>query len=299
MKAARRTHELLELSDLNLDGRSLDSQAYYAPTDVQLTRGHRLVWTPGILNWRLQRPQPGLLHGFLRLADAADAEIRQYASIHGVLQICRHGLPALHNPPPEFAPGVTVGRSWCRVPPWEDTERWRHFSTQANAALRIAAALTGNDDDGGARNRSRPTAPFVARRADWTVLEPYLVVRLSGTREITESGTLAFVLSQWLRWGGVGPVLSWIDRSRIELSLQTFFGALAMQLVLATSGSKGLAFCAECGRPYIPAIRIAESDTRDHFCETCRSMGVPQQRASRRHYANQHRGRKSAKEAQT
>jgi hypothetical protein len=290
MNRAVRTRQLLELSDLNADGRSLDAQGYYAPRDVTLA-GRRLVWTPGELNWRLQRPQPGLLTGFLRLADASDGDVARYAQAHGVLRICRHGIPDSHS---AWDVAEAEGPR-CRPRAWETTERWRHFSAQANAALRIASALPREPDRVGGRATLRRRATFQTHRADWGVLTPYVVVRMSSTGEATEAGTLALYLTRWLRLGGVEPALSWTAHPRVELFLGSFFGALALQLVLAASGSKGLAFCTECVRPYIPTSRIAQTDKRDHFCETCRELGVPQQRASRRLY--ERRQRRHAKEA--
>ena len=78
------------------------------PEVVEL-EGERLWWAGSV---RTRRLRPGLFQRFLDLAEAPAPKIRDYARRWGVLGICKHGLPASHNPDLRH-----VGQPWTGPKP--------------------------------------------------------------------------------------------------------------------------------------------------------------------------------------
>jgi hypothetical protein len=231
--------------------------------------GNRLRWDIGSGAWT--RAGPGLLDGFLRLADAGPEAILRYAQRWGVFGICSHGLPSSHNRGPTPHPLLTVGEPpWCRPQghdqgtPWEETQLWNDYARAFRALVSIAARLHDGDrsrhEDWAALNVT-PTAPWLRR---------------------DERAQLAVVLTQFLEQGGVRPAISWkelADRPLLGFAGAGLFGALTMQLVLACAGSDGLALCSGCGVAYLPP-RQPSAGTR-RYCPECRRRKVDQRDAAR------------------
>ncbi len=290
MRNARRTQTELDLAGKRIEDTSIAAQEYYVPSRVEII-GDRLTWDTSGASWRAQRPQSGLLDGFLTLSDASPDRIETYAARHGVLGLCQHGFPGPHQRSGVYSPGESVNQS-CRRPGHEPLPRWRELAAQANALLRIAADLPTSDDPQAQRTE---LAALLRHKEDWKVLGHRVpkVPRSRSVQPARPSAMVAGIISQWLAWGGVRPVVAWpAARPRMELWLGSFFGALALDLAFAVTGTRGVAFCAECGRPFIPGRRIAATDKRAHFCDACRSAGVPQRRASQRFYQRRTRSKR-------
>ena len=80
---------------------------------------------------------------------------------------------------------------------------------------------------------------------------------------------LAAVLNYWLSLAGVRPRLEWgMHIPQVQLGGDGLVGALAVQLFLACSQTGGLALCASCGTPFLPAGRRRRKDL-NAYCSEC------------------------------
>lgn len=306
-------------------GRPLDLTPLHVPQVVELDSANdRLLWShyqgreDGARATPPPPPRPAdvqMLNDFIGLADRPAERIRNFARRWGVLQICRHDLPATHNLPTyslerrpgEEGPGGNPGApadpaewklldpaEWQPVDPdwgkpsgcdarklpedprwyWEAIARWREYAREARTMLLVAKTL----HDG------QPV-----RREDWASIgldiPDYHDPHSAALARQQERNHLAGLVTQWLTWGGIRPVVQWgvqaerkrpngrkveFARPHIELDPQGLFGVLALQLMTALSRVDGIAFCSACGKPYMPKRKPAAG--RRSFCnnETCR-----------------------------
>ena len=92
--------------------------------------------------------------------------------------------------------------------------------------------------------------------------------RMGGDRN-----ALSVHVNTWLGLGYVRPHLRWDENGpRIlfsvgSLECDRLFGHLALQLLVAVSGSTGFALCSACSAPYVP--RRAPARSRLHYCQRC------------------------------
>jgi hypothetical protein len=260
------------LSGLTDDKGQLDRPVAWNEWDVPdvVLQGDRLTWSPrGV--FRRAKASSSLLEAFVGLADAVDAGILNYARRWGVFGICRHGLPASHNPPPVPRPildGVfrpmdelpwCYPRGWWGGCAWEPLDTWRAYARKFRAVLNVAAGL----HDG-----RRGTGD------DWRELN--VEMRDGGPTERLrqERVQLCTVLNQFLAQGRISLEIRWDETTpTLRPRGSGLFGAVLIQLVLAVGRSGGFAICAACGIPFIPARR-PRPDQR-HYCERCRKLKVP------------------------
>lgn len=253
-------------------------------------------WTDGgRLYWQSQgRAAPGvndnMLRDFLSLADADDGRIARYAARWGALGICPHGHPASHNPGPAHG-GYSGPVYWCEhmgrdedlpdgADGYEPLEVWRRLSREAAALARIAAALRVGSpgaagDWGIVCAHSGRAAPWwkPSRGAEWVAL--------------------GNVVSEWITLGNVRPRVgvrhsgrgrgSYVDGLSVEYLGSGLFGALAMQLALVVSASRGLYSCAGCPTWFmVPPGQRKPQAGRGAYCPACQAAKVPQRRANER-----------------
>ncbi len=245
--------------------RPVDAASIAVPAVIELSQNRdRLLWQWGDGDSSTM-PGPGMLDAFVHLTDAQPERIRDYARRWGILGICKHGLPATHNPPPPGGIGPSHQRTWCYPLGWVDErccwepiEAWRLFAAQARGLLNIAAQL--HDDQPG-------------RLEDWQNI-------------YYQRACVAVIVNEWLGWGNVRPVFEWpIDRSPdVKLGGGALFRALAVQLMLSISRTDGLAICSACGIPYVPSRRPPQG--RRNYCHEC---GI---RAARRDASREYRRRR-------
>jgi hypothetical protein len=261
---------------------------------------------------------PGLLEGFIRLADGSDEAVLRYARRWGPLWLCEHGVPWQYDGK-ECIPPATDSSPWCE----ESLDKWREYAREARAVLRIARKLDsgqpGSEDDwdetwtGGLFLYATPTSD---RLTQWVggvefdefdaALEEAHVEATEGasTRRRTTSSdpdeltealmyespsdyplplqerVLARNLNEWLAWGGVTPNLFWQDRKRsIRLAGNGLFGALAIQLLFDCCRTDGLAVCTACGTPYLPPKRPRRD--RNAYCSDCGRAAAVRDAAAR------------------
>jgi hypothetical protein len=230
--------------------------------------GERLVWKDATIPSQYARPGPGLLERFIELHGAAPPAIRAYARRWGVLGICKHQLPATHNPEPvPFLSGpMTACRplGWREGAPWEPLTAWRRYAAQMRALLNIGARL---------REGQR------GRLEDWGVLYPrrdaHPEKRWWGHQVEADRAGVAHELREWLHIGQVALEPAWDEPARLTLRIGVpgLFGALVAQLALAIARTDGLAVCSACGMTYLPQRR--PDPHRRRYCPPCRRGGAP------------------------
>jgi hypothetical protein len=266
--------------------RRVSQLSLHAPTDVRIEEGC-LIWERVIKEGQgdtFVEPGPGLLSGFIRLADAPETDIRDYALRWGVFGICAHFEPCTHN-----EPGSSMLAHYCqpivcslvaeevhRCYPlghklslggdsgWEPIKIWRRLSRRARAMLYIAANL----------HQGRPGEP-----EDWdvcTYLPREKRIALNPTtrtfdyrRQVSqEKDWLGSLVNNWLEVGGISVSFGWW-RQGTYVSLDTgggwLMGALAFQLMLAICRKDGFAFCRNCGNPFFPPRRLRAN--AHYYCE--------------------------------
>ena len=250
--------------------------------------GTRLLWRFTERNRRVQAG-PRLLEDFVNLPEAPDSQIAKYARRWGVLYICKHGMPMMHDPgylsvdlrqsihglvrlsastasqPSVPSPTVPSPRAEVRtifgkgcVPLgfgrrggcWEPVELWRGYARVVRSVLNVAAELHRG-------NRGKAE--------DWRVLDGDPSTTTHKRSLKSQKSALSDVIAGWLQLGDVRPESSWIDNLEVQLSGEGLVGALAIQLFLAVAGSDGLAMCSSCNMPYAPKRRPAPG--KRHYCE--------------------------------
>ncbi|MDQ6948473.1 MAG: hypothetical protein M3256_20010 [Actinomycetota bacterium] len=243
---------------------------------------------PGVEVFAEVSSGPEMLTQFVGLGSADAACIAAFARRWGVLELCRHGLPAAHRPmvlqpalavlplPPPCAllaePGAD-GHLWHVEP----VNGWHATVAQFRAALTLGAQLArhemGAKDDWqtliryqvqcrvpirGVVDDSESTEAAVYIK-DW---QPY---RLEAPKSWEEgAGALAGLIRDWLRWGGVG-VRFWFP-PKVVLVPRGLFGALALQLAFTLAGG-GFLTCDGCGQPFTRKRRPRAGEGT--YCPNC------------------------------
>lgn len=216
-------------------------------------------------------PGPGMLERFASLCTADNDAILAYAKRWGALEICGHGLPRGH-PPTE---GMQRTTYFCeerypgseRMRPighLEPIRVWRYTSRRFHAVLDLAAGMWDEP-------------PSVGLPATWTILGKGPPSDLGMARR-----TLAGQVNFYLQIGQVRPWAA-TDPPYIRIGGHDLFGALAVQLLLATSRSSGWAVCSVCAGPYAPTRRPAAG--RLNYCPRCRETGAANRLAARNYRA--------------
>ncbi len=244
------------------------------------------------------RPGPGLLAGFLLLADDKSGEkILAYARRWGVLEICEHGLPCSHNPPPwnhevylgnlseyaaPFCQPPTVGNEVFRQESdfkREPMDVWRDYAQVFRALIDIAARLSNGDLPSPAQWRALFDDRLLRSWPD-TLRWPRTVA--------TAASELAEGLSELLTLGGARPQAVVVgDRPAVTVGGGQLFGALTMQALMAASTTEGFYFCSGCGRPFaVVGDRRRPQAGRNHYCPAC-GTAAARRDASRRYRERQ------------
>ena len=240
-------------------------------TDLSLQRDH-LVWREAerirVGDWWLldgavarraivtrqnaEKKGRGILDEFLRLCDARDKAILDYAQTWGVLELCSHNLPARHEfsmhvplrlPAPLAVPSSSDALNPCNLRACLPTRKeplstWRFFSAQCKALLNIAGEL----------QRARP-----GREADWNnLLRPGIH---PGPTLGAEKLCLRDAVEGWLQLGHVKPTVDDFTGA-LTWTGADLFGELAVQVALAVNAMDGQTFCIACGKPYQPRRRV-------------------------------------------
>ena len=201
------------------------------------------------------RGGPGILEGFVRLADAADSRIESFAKRWGVLDACiSHDRPNCYCQPSSFVGDVGAYR--------EKLTTWRQYATRAGEMLKAAAEL----------RLERGIAS-----GEW------IQVRGHESRDVrgAQWEVLAYELRTWLAIGGVKVTIGSIREQprggplRHELAPTGMLGAVALQLSLACAGAPGMDVCDECGEFFsIPPGGRRRQAGRRTFCPEHRTPRI-------------------------
>jgi len=194
----------------------------------------------------------GILDEFLLLSDAPNETILQYARTWGVLELCRHNLPACHefslNKYLRFPAPLVEPKTWrtelppdprqCRPLGCEPLATWRFLSRQAKALLNVAANLRWDR---------------LGQREDWAQL---LREGVTPAQSLDAHRSCARdVLEDWLSLGRVKPAIDDLT-GRLTWTGADLFGELVVQMALAAEGVDGQVYCIACGKPYEPKRRV-------------------------------------------
>lgn len=172
---------------------------------------------------------------------------------------------------------------------WEPASAWRKFAREARAMMRIASFLhrkeMGKPEDWQALQDywSVGAFPRASHLAVSWVQSPYFTKWPTADEPLSWSAVpqdaaaigihrrlLARIVNRWQELGRVRPCLPWgfgEISSRLVLMGDGLMGALAIQLLMAVSGGKGLALCSSCGAPYMPKRR--PNTKRRNYCLDC------------------------------
>ncbi len=260
--------------------------------DAHETDDGRLSWTVG--EGHSAEVERDLLGQFIATGnDRTGEEILTFAATYGVLDLCSVGLPTGHGASLfSVSQGVTHGS--C-VPtgwpyPYTDLTIWRQWASRAGALLTVFAKLQASE---------LPDVETWQAVQPWPTVEPRQVMSWRGAMDPAdvmeiERGVADLLLNEWLTLGRVSLVARWEPAAAAPVARTAgkgLFGALALQLLLTTAKSEGLAVCCSCGLPYAP--RRKPPAGRSHYCQAC---GKPAARrdASRRWRAKKRSGIRTA-----
>jgi hypothetical protein len=205
-------------------------------------------------------PSPQLLSGFLKLADAGDDQIANFAGRWGPLYLCEHGFRANHNP---GLKKLVPCASTCAAlddggdDESEPTAGWRSLSRIANAIVRLAQELRAGRD---------------GSQEDWRVaLQKDGEVRgfMGGSPEarMLVDAANAWVASAQFRPSVCIAKRTWVIRFGTDSWNTELFGALGFQLLLRLTSPQKQVLCSACSKPYAPKRRPAAS--KGNYCPSC------------------------------
>jgi hypothetical protein len=228
------------------------------------------------------RPDPSIFEGFLRLSEALDPQILQFASRFGALRaFC--SIDLVKAPPSKF-----VILESCDV--------WRYFAASMGALLSIAGCWHNHrrpDPADWARLGTCPVSLVPAERASPDFLSPYTegpegawvaMAHFVGQGE-RDRAMWTRLVNALLELGRVRPWLLWespgdLARPTLVFSGPGLLSYLALQLCLRASKQDAFALCSYCHRQYPPGKRAPKTGQRN-FCPECRDRSVPARMAQR------------------
>ena len=236
------------------------------------------------MHWKFNVGQPlrevipgrRMLEQFLTIADGYEPII-DFAERWGMLEICRHGLPACH--------GECLPVKSPKLPGhyWETYGDWHRYARIMRATLRLAAGRLTDDDLEDLRGFSTlMSAPLFKTKAP-----KYASLQLQVVLNVLSSVSHLHPLVLPVGPERTDPVLGFqLPDGKLVLTFEGsfrigcgLFGALVLQLLLAATRTDGLALCCACSLAYFPERR-PRHDQRN-YCQRCRRLGVPDKDAHR------------------
>jgi len=274
-------------------------------------------------------PTPGMLEGFLALADATDEKIAEYAGDRGFLDLCRHGLPveigeeepvlfrshprSLRLPPYLALAGAqdfpVTGSCYVLGERYEPTSMWRYWASQARGLVGVGVALASR------RPVSRRDLTRLFERSPWV---PGARLGRKWEEEERRDRVVAFIgpddrhpilPSRELRRTVEAALDFWLDMGRMRLRLRLtergpesyftggLFSSLGTQLLMAIEGRLGFVICpGPCGG--MPHLPVRPNDPRTSYCLECRLKHVSRKMAAAKYEAKRRERRAVAAAAE-
>jgi hypothetical protein len=237
------------------DGCRVPGSKVFVPTRIELDDG-RLVFDlakrkEGEQN-RIQNA--GALGRFLHLAQGRDEEVKAFASLWGVLDLCKHQLPFTH------AREDLISRDpfWETICPPVGGERirsWKMIAKRFSEILDDSVSL-----------RSHPPRARASIDSRWRDLHDRV--------------------RQWFNYSGVSVAMPEIQRPgkadrSLGLGIQCLglYDVLAVQLWMAVLQVSQLLVCSECAKVF--GSRAPRRPGERTFCLECSAKGAPEQHAAR------------------
>ncbi len=239
------------------------------PTSAWLD-GNVVAWTHDHQNRQTQdQSAEGLLDAFVRLQSPEG--VLAFVQTWGAVWFCpTHKLPLSHGLTKwsvyEWSSGVTGLAGECfpdKAPSFRDpVELYLSFAARARAILRLAVQLHEANE---------------THREDWRLaLGAFLPEEYWHDEADLEafifSGkqSLADVVTEWMRVGGVSPYLQWLTDEPAFTFVGGNFGVIGLQLMQAITRSYGIVICSSCGIPYMRKGRRPQAGRRN-YCPDCGS----------------------------
>ncbi len=226
-------------------------------------------------NGRVGKTRPadaarGALDAFLKLKDASDKAIMEFAQEWGVLGLCKHREPFTHNHRIDISmPLIAASQERC-LPEGdagagvylEPVAAWRGLINEASMIVRTVAQLLSAEP-------LSSVAPKERERVHLERLRKWTRVHRDTQHWITRSA------AGWAVYEfpspGVSDSAEWVMQNprRLQLTadLPMLYDVLAFQLALAITRSEGLFVCAACNQPFVRASRPEPG--RRVFCRSC------------------------------
>lgn len=221
--------------------------------------------------WRRVDPPTDLLDRVLRLIDADDEAVADFARSYGVILLCaEHGLPLSHS----RIIGHQVETESYRCPA-EDRfvriETYRNLAREVRAILNIAARLQNAadvDPQDWAELGYSETPRHDVISDTWEVGAPDREERTMQQRE-----ELGEFIDVWLDQCGFRARFEWCKdlEPSFQIVASGLVGAVAVRTMLAVAKSNGLAICTACKAPYAP--RQKPKSNRSNYCPSCSGPG--------------------------
>jgi hypothetical protein len=280
--------------------RSRFLQGWYLPDRIEIEDGN-LIWikrefirsSQGV--YPARRPRflnPGrmryLLYEFITLADADDNYILEYASHYGVLGICEHGVPSVHNPPALYPPLLSKPSGYSeycqpthcdplrldRDKLYEPLESWRQLSREFLTIVRLAVQLRDGKMGGIEEWKILHRLLYNTEKADYVN---------EGRIRISQA------ISAIIELCGVKPTLGYQKGMNFYLASHSSAtglpAALAVRLMLWANQSQGLALCANCGTIF--ELRKGQVGRSNYYCGSQDCLKIAARAASARYYSRE------------
>jgi hypothetical protein len=241
------------------------------PVKVELDNG-LLIWNVEESKFTTKEYEEGLVIDFANLAFVEAETILEFAQTWGVLGLCKHNLPATHNPP--IFTSESIDKS-CKPTGSEPIELWYRFARMSRAMLSLASYLHRNEK---------------GQKQDWLVLgvtEENLPEEISGEQSLLEK-----YMNAWVEIANIRTRIQW-NPAYLNISYPlsgSLFGALTVELMKVVVRTHGPVICASCGNFYEPPTfgRRPRANERN-YCFGCGSY------AARRDASREYRKRKKDK----
>jgi hypothetical protein len=279
------------------DGRlARPTRAMVARPEKINSDGDRLVWLPKGKVIEINPAEPyDVVYRFMRLVDAGETEILDFARTYGPLWICkRHQIAAFHAPLPSIigplGPGYASGlddikadavtASYCSPEKLQDgryaepLEIWRRLATRAKSLLAAASKLKAGEN---------------IDADEWR--------RLDGFSDSDFPGFWSYLTDPWWRlsenlnwWLAVAQARPYVapnngsvrtslgTSSRDPHRLPSVLSVIAIQLILACQRHRVDVACAGCGQLFppkgqpMPGQRVGLHVARRNYCPECRGQ---------------------------